>query len=84
MRGKKSYPLHHLRRAEAILGSKAELARVANISAQAVSNWFAQGKTLVVPAEYCPAIEEATRGLVTCEQLNNRVKWSVVRAHTPA
>lgn len=32
-----------------------------------------------IPAEHCPKIEEATRGKVRCESLNDRVNWRIVR-----
>jgi len=42
-----------------------------------VSSW-AQGKRQV-PAERCPQIEQATNGLVRCEDLRPDVAWSVLR-----
>lgn len=32
-----------------------------------------------VPAEYCPAIERATGGMVRCEELRPDVEWDVLR-----
>lgn len=32
-----------------------------------------------VPAEYCPAIEQATAGAVRCEDLRPDVAWGVLR-----
>jgi DNA-binding transcriptional regulator YdaS (Cro superfamily) len=32
-----------------------------------------------VPAARCPAIERATAGAVTCEELNAEVDWAVLR-----
>jgi DNA-binding transcriptional regulator YdaS (Cro superfamily) len=40
-----------------------------------VTNW----KTRGVPSEFCPEIERLTNFEVTCEQLNNKVDWSVLR-----
>ncbi len=42
---------------------------------------ISQWKTGVrrVPAERCPAIEQATDGAVTCEELRPDVLWSVLR-----
>lgn len=73
-----------LEQAIAICGSQAELARRINESSQTVSAWRNRTRksgVVRVPAAYCPAIEEATGGQVTCEQLNPEVKWSVLRGH---
>ena len=43
------------------------------ISAQAVHKWKQ------VPAERCPAIEQATNGAVTCEDLRPDVDWAYLR-----
>lgn len=32
-----------------------------------------------VPSDYCPRIEEATGGLVRCEDLRPDVRWDVLR-----
>lgn len=42
-----------------------------------------------IPAERCPAIERATAGAVTCEDLRPDVDWAVLRGsarseHSPA
>lgn len=42
---------------------------------QVVGNWRHRG----VPAEYCPAIERATRGTVRCEDLRPDIDWAVLR-----
>jgi len=34
-----------------------------------------------VPAERCPAIERATGGAVTCEELRPDVDWQFIRAN---
>lgn len=47
-----------------------------------VSNWrarLASGDQSVVGAEWCPAIERVTGGVVRCEMLNPAVDWAVVR-----
>ena len=44
-------------------------------SYQTVQQWI---KTRV-PAEYCPAIEKSTDGLVTCEELRPDVDWGYLR-----
>jgi DNA-binding transcriptional regulator YdaS (Cro superfamily) len=66
----------HLKRAAAIVGSQSALARAIGVSPQAISMWLNKGE---VPAEYAPSIEDATRGVVRCEELNSRVRWSVLR-----
>lgn len=53
--------------------SKAEMARYAGVTRQAVAQWKQ------VPAEYCPAIERATSGRVRCEDLRPDVDWAVLR-----
>lgn len=58
------------------LGSQAALAKRLGIVQSAVANWRARSS---VPAEYCPAIEAATDGKVTCEQLRPDVHWHVLR-----
>ena len=58
-----------------LLGTGEEIARRFGLSKQSVSAWQA-GK---VPAQYCPLLEEATCGLVTCEELNSSVPWGIVR-----
>jgi len=46
-----------------------------------VSNW-ANGLRQV-PAERCPAIEQATGGLVRCEDLRPDVRWDVIANRQP-
>lgn len=55
-----------------------ELAAALEIPAALLSQW----KTGVrkVPAERCPAIEKATAGAVTCEELRPDVDWAYLRA----
>ncbi len=41
-------------------------------------------KMEVLPAEYCPDVEAISRAageVVTCEELNPTVRWSVLREH---
>jgi len=58
-------------------GSMSALARALNLSGyQVVQQWVANGR---VPAEHCVRIEELTSGAIRCEELNDRVKWCVVR-----
>jgi DNA-binding transcriptional regulator YdaS (Cro superfamily) len=46
------------------------------ITQSAVSQHIAHGW----PAEHCPKIERLTKGAVTCEELNDKVDWTYVRA----
>lgn len=61
-------------------GSAAKLAEAINAFGSDVSNWAAGNRP--VPAERCPAIEEATNGLVRCEDLRPDVNWAVLRNQT--
>jgi DNA-binding transcriptional regulator YdaS (Cro superfamily) len=65
-----------LNSAISILGSPAALAAAIGVSPQVVTNWRARER---VPAEYCPAIEKATKGAVTCESLRHDVDWAYLR-----
>lgn len=68
-------------RAVDILGGPAAAARLLNVKDhryQTVQSWLRNR----VPAEYCPAIERATRAkgaAVTCEELRPDVAWGVLR-----
>lgn len=62
----------NLRRGSAIL-----LSRLLGVSPVVVSQW--QNKHRQVPAARCPAIEKATGGLVTCEELRPDVDWGYLR-----
>jgi DNA-binding transcriptional regulator YdaS (Cro superfamily) len=57
-------------------GGVTALANAVGVSSQAPSMWKARRS---VPAEYCPSIERATRGVVRCEELRPDVDWSVLR-----
>jgi DNA-binding transcriptional regulator YdaS (Cro superfamily) len=60
----------------AVLGSGAELARRAGVKPQVVSEWIGGGRR--IPPGRCPAIEAATDGQVTCEQLRPDLEWAVL------
>lgn len=66
-----------LTKAEKHLGSQAALARELGLVPQVVNNWHRRGN---VPADYCPAIERATVGVVRCESLRPDVDWAYLRA----
>lgn len=57
-------------------GSQTALARLLGIAPQVIHNWIKRGN---IPAEYCPRIERATNGAVTCEQLRPDVDWNYLR-----
>jgi DNA-binding transcriptional regulator YdaS (Cro superfamily) len=57
--------------------SQVEFARQIGVTTGAVSQW-ANGLNAVA-AERCPAIEQATGGLVRCEELRPDVAWAVLR-----
>lgn len=59
------------------VGSQAELARMLGVLPAAVFQWTK--KTRPIPAERCPSIEQATGGLVRCEELRPDVNWGVLR-----
>lgn len=66
----------------AYFGGLAPAARALGVGRyQVIQAWRAAQR---VPAEHCPRIEELTNGEIRCEELNNRVNWSVVRNSTPA
>lgn len=67
-----------IEKAIAKLGGQAAAARALELSGyQVVQQWVAQGR---VPAEHCPRIERLTG--VRCEELNDRVDWSLIRGTT--
>jgi len=68
--------MENLIRAYQVLGSQTALAKAIGVVPQVVNNWQRRGN---VPAEYCPAIEKATAGMVRCEDLRPDVDWSVLR-----
>jgi DNA-binding transcriptional regulator YdaS (Cro superfamily) len=58
-------------------GTLAGVARALDLSGyQVVQQWIAANR---VPAEHCARIEELTHGEIRCEDLNDRVNWSVLR-----
>jgi len=54
--------------------TQSELVKLFGVSRSAVSQWFS-GR---FPTDRCPAIEQATQGVVTCEQLRPDVRWQRV------
>ena len=64
-------------RACLVVGGQAELARAVGVSPGAVNQWCKGIRA--VPAERCPLVERATRGLVRCEEMRPDIAWSVLR-----
>jgi DNA-binding transcriptional regulator YdaS (Cro superfamily) len=54
-------------------GSQSKLARAIGAHSQLVWQWSSGVRP--VPANQCPAIERATAGACTCEQLRPDVRW---------
>lgn len=79
-------PLYELRRAAQAVDGMNALARSLDVAPSTPRMWIARG---VIPAEYCPAIERATRAaakaknnkslIVYCEDLRPDVDWGVLR-----
>ena len=65
-----------LDRAIAALGSVTALAKAVGVTSSAPLMWKTRKS---VPAQHCPAIEQATGGAVRCEELRPDVLWSVLR-----
>lgn len=60
--------------------TQSELAARVGVTPAAVTQWISGHRR--VPEARCPAIERATKGLVTCEQLRPDVSW--IRIPDPA
>ena len=63
-------------------GQASALGRAIGVTPVLISQW-ANGHR-PVPAERCPAIEKATSGEVTCEELRPDVDWAYLRGASPA
>jgi DNA-binding transcriptional regulator YdaS (Cro superfamily) len=67
-----------LRRAAEILGGQAALAAVCGYpDRRHVWPYFNTSRRF--PAEHCPTVEKATKGVVRCEELRPDVSWEVLR-----
>ena len=53
------------------LGGTSAVANICGVRAPSVSEWRIRG----IPADRCSAIERATSGAVTCEELRPDVAW---------
>lgn len=58
-------------------GASVRLARAIGVAPAVVSQWICGIRP--IPAERCPAIEAATDGAVTCEDLRPDVPWHLIR-----
>ena len=58
-------------------GRAATIGRAIGVSPVLISQWA--NKQRPIPAERCPAIEKATGGAVTCEELRPDVDWAYLR-----
>jgi DNA-binding transcriptional regulator YdaS (Cro superfamily) len=59
-------------------GRAANLARSIRVTPVTIHQWaFKEGKK--IPAERCLAIEKATDGAVTCEEMRPDVDWAYLR-----
>lgn len=65
-----------LEKAMQTLGGASALASALGVSSSTPSMWKVRGN---IPAEHCPAIEQATHGAVRCEELRPDVAWFVLR-----
>ena len=70
-----------LKRAAKILGGQAALGIAIGVKdRRRIWPWFKPDRR--VPAEFCPAIESATKGAVRCEDLRPDVAWDVLRVQS--
>jgi DNA-binding transcriptional regulator YdaS (Cro superfamily) len=66
-----------LERARELIGGTVAVAALLKVQPATVSEWFSGKRTL--PEKYCPTIERATHGKVTCEELCPHVDWGYLR-----
>ena len=72
------YDTSPIYRAVEITGSQKALAISIGVPSQTVWAWISRKS---IPAEYCPLIERATGGAVTCEELRPDLseQWAYLR-----
>lgn len=63
-----------LAKAIELAGGQTAVAKLLNVSQGTVWGWLNRNVGPLDP-NFCPALEAATRGAVTCEQLNSTVRW---------
>jgi DNA-binding transcriptional regulator YdaS (Cro superfamily) len=66
-----------LERALTEVGSMQAMAELLGVTKGAVGQWKLPGRR--IPAEHCPVIERATKGLVKCEEMRPDVDWAYLR-----
>jgi DNA-binding transcriptional regulator YdaS (Cro superfamily) len=66
-----------IEKAAELVGSQKKLAELLHVSKAAVNQWKLPGRK--VPTIHCPAIEEATKGIVRCEDLRPDLNWVILR-----
>lgn len=62
-------------------GAVVELARAIDAHPSLISQL--KNKRRPIPARFCPKIEKATGGLVTCEEMLKDVDWTYLRGTDP-
>lgn len=62
--------------ASGVLGGVTRVAAAIGVTAPAVHQWLRAQRS--IPPDRCPAIERATTGRVSCEQLRPDVRWQRV------
>lgn len=76
-------PQEALRKAVSIVGSQSKLAReIGKGLTQSHIHYWLKNAT-VVPAHYCPDIEQIVNRAVMCEELNPTVNWGFIRNSPP-
>lgn len=58
-------------------GAAVRLARAIGVTPVLISQWRTRKRQ--VPTTRCPAIERATAGAVTCEEMRQDVDWAYLR-----
>jgi DNA-binding transcriptional regulator YdaS (Cro superfamily) len=53
------------------LGGSSAVARIVGVKSPSVTEWRRRG----IPADRCPALERASEGKVTCEEMRPDVVW---------
>lgn len=70
-----------IKRACESVGGQAALGRAVGVPPAFVFQWLNSKRQ--VPTERCPAIEQATKGEVTCEELRPDVDWEYLSRRQP-
>ena len=73
-----------VKKAVSLVGGGTQLAIKLGVTPGAVTQWCLPSDNRFyrqIPAERCPQIEQATDGLVRCEELRPDVAWGVLRGN---